>query len=135
MESTDRARVDSGATPYVLLVEDETAIRAAFVRLLTRERFRVVEAGTAEEALERLAAEPDAPALLVTDVVMPGMGGKALVLTLRARFPDLRIVMMSGFSEDLSLRAELDSRNLVFLQKPFGTQVLLSAVRDVMTAS
>lgn len=134
MESTDRAGVTAGAAPYVLLVEDETAIRAAFTRLLTREGFRVVEAGSAEEALERVASERHAPALLVTDVVMPGMGGKALVLALRARFPDLRIVMMSGFSEDLTLRAELDSRNLIFLQKPFGTQVLMSAVRDVLAA-
>lgn len=116
----------------VLLVEDEPAIRTALCRVLRSSGYRVLEASNGGEALRLADAEPGEIHLLLTDVMMPGIGGKELVQRLLKTRPDTRVILMSGFMDDLYLREELGTARFLFLQKPFAARRVLSAVREVM---
>ena len=107
----------------VLVVDDEPAVRKSAARALAAQRFAPVEAGSAAEALERLAELPEV-ALLLTDVRMPGTGGVELARMAQAARPGLRVLFMSGYA-DQELPSEL-------LAKPFTTEELGQAVRQVL---
>ena len=88
--------------------------------------WRVIPADSAESALARLEASPR-PALLVSDVAMPGMDGVALARALRQRWPGLPVVLVSGYAE-ATLRADLAGEGFHFLAKPYAPAELLAAV-------
>ena len=115
----------------ILVVEDEGMVRTVAERALTRRGYEVLTAGSGEEALELLEARAEAVDLLVSDVVMPIMDGPALARAARARFPDLRIVFMSGYAEE-QLRNSIDLPGASFLPKPFSVQDLNDAVRAAL---
>ena len=126
----DAAR--AAAAGQILLVEDEPAVRALARRILEREGYSVVEAGTGLEAAQLVEREVLEPDLVVTDVIMPEMGGAELVQRLRARRPGIRSVFMSGYAAD-----ELTSRGLRreeenFLPKPFTPAQLVEVVRSAI---
>ena len=111
----------------MLLVEDEPGVRAVADRILKLGGFRILEASNGEQALEMvdLHGPPD---LVLTDVVMPGMGGAELAGRLRARWPSLPILFMSGYStEALQHQGALDSEAVTIL-KPFTPNSLISSV-------
>ncbi len=116
----------------VLLVEDEEGVRALAARILERHGYTVLEARNGRDALA-VASQHGGPVdLLLTDVVMPEMGGKQLADTLSLRDPSLRVLFISGYTDgDISRRGELDP-STAFLQKPFTARSLLSRVRDVL---
>jgi PAS domain S-box-containing protein len=115
----------------VLLVEDEAVVRGVLERALKRVGYRVVVACTGDEALDVAAAQGPFE-LLITDVVMPGMSGWEVGKRLGARYPKLRILYISGYTEDaLAHGGELDP-GLRFLQKPFGPSDLLERVRRIL---
>jgi signal transduction histidine kinase len=116
----------------VLLVEDEEAVRALGARILERHGYTVLEARNGRDALA-VAAQHGGPIdLLLTDVVMPEMGGKQLAEALVARDSTLRVLFVSGYTDgDISRRGELD-RCTAFLQKPFTASGLLGRVREVL---
>jgi two-component system cell cycle sensor histidine kinase/response regulator CckA len=116
----------------VLLVEDEGMVRAVAERALSRRGYEVLAAGNGEEALEILEGRPQGVDLLVSDVVMPTMDGPTLVRAARERFPDLRIIFMSGYAEE-QLRKSIDLPGVAFLPKPFSVQDLSEAVRDALS--
>jgi two-component system cell cycle sensor histidine kinase/response regulator CckA len=107
----------SGRT--VLLVDDEAPLRRLAERVLARAGWRVLTAGNAEEALR--LAEADDPELgcVVSDVMMPGLDGPALVRALRATRPGLPAILISGYA-DAGLRQALAASDIVFLAKPFA---------------
>ncbi len=110
----------------ILLVEDEPAVRTAAARILRAAGYAVFEASGPAPAIE-LARSQEGIDLLVTDMVMPGMSGRDLSQVLRAERPELGVVYMTGYSEDLVLRdAKLDGP---LLQKPFTRESLLIIVR------
>jgi two-component system cell cycle sensor histidine kinase/response regulator CckA len=115
----------------VLLVEDEPSVRMVAERALSRNGFIVCSATTAEEALRLIDAE--APfALLVTDVVLPGMSGRDLSRRLTQHSPGLRVLFISGYTQNMIEHdGELDS-DIHFLQKPFLPAQLVRAVRQVL---
>jgi signal transduction histidine kinase len=116
----------------VLLVEDEEAVRALASRILERHGYTVLEARNGRDALAVVARHSGAIDLLLTDVVMPEMGGKQLAEALVARDATLRVLFVSGYTDgDISRRGELD-RCTAFLQKPFTAGGLLSRVREVL---
>jgi len=117
-------------TGTILLVEDEAMVRAVGERALTRHGYHVLTASNGEEALEILGQEARID-LLVSDVVMPGMDGPALVRRARELYPDLRILFMSGYAEE-QLRNSIDIERVAFLSKPFSVQQLGQAARDVL---
>ncbi len=111
----------------VLLVEDEPMVRSVAERALTRHGYKVVTADNGEDALEFLQrGEPIA--LLISDVVMPGMDGPTMVREARQSRPDLKILFMSGYAEE-QLRKSIDIENVNFLPKPFSVTDLAAAAR------
>lgn len=113
----------------ILLVEDEAMVRAVAERALTRKGYEVLTAAHGEEALDLLERLPDGVDLLISDVVMPTMDGPTLVGHARQRFPDLRIIFMSGYAEE-QLRKSIDVPGVAFLAKPFSVQDLSDKVRE-----
>lgn len=130
--SPARGLTAARAGEVVLLAEDEPAIRAALSRVLNGSGYRVLEAADGGEALRLAQHEPGPIHILLTDVMMPGVGGKELVRRLLAIRPDTRIVMMSGYTDDTDLRQELGGAPFVFLQKPFAVRQVLAVIREVL---
>jgi two-component system cell cycle sensor histidine kinase/response regulator CckA len=116
----------------ILLVEDESAVRAFVQIALQRFGYRVIEADTAEAAL-RLMKEYAAPIhLLLTDVVLPGMDGIQLAAHVSRERPDARVLFMSGYAKGLeSVAGKLDP-GIHFLEKPFTVQALLAKTRQLL---
>ena len=119
-----------GAGELVLVVEDAAELRALVESVLTEAGYQVVAHAGPHEAL--VGAPPRAPDLLVSDVVMPGMDGPKLATQLRQRFPDMRVLFMSGYSPEVPLGGSSGDR---LLEKPFVADDLLRAVREVLDAS
>jgi signal transduction histidine kinase len=116
----------------VLLVEDEEGVRALGARILERHGYTVLEARNGRDALAVVAQHAGQIDLLLTDVVMPEMGGKQLAEALVARDGSLRVLFISGYTDgDISRRGELDPCT-AFLQKPFTARGLLGRVREVL---
>jgi CheY-like chemotaxis protein len=90
----------------------------------------VISAPNGYDALRRVAECGRAIDLVLTDVVMPGMGGRELVVQLRANRPDLRVLYMSGYTNDEIVGNRVLQPDTYFLQKPFSGQELATAVRD-----
>jgi PAS domain S-box-containing protein len=118
----------------VLLVEDEGGIRALVRKILSRERYRILEASSGEDALT-IALSHDGPIhLLLTDVMLPGIGGRDLAEDLRQSLPDLRVVYVSGYTDDEAVRAGWFPPGSLFLQKPFTLSALVNKVRESLDA-
>jgi two-component system cell cycle sensor histidine kinase/response regulator CckA len=117
------------ATEMVLLVEDEPAVRKLLKRLLDRSGYRVLEAANGDEA-ERLFS--DEIQLVVTDIIMPGCGGPELLRRLQARSPALRVLYMSGYTEQSAARITGIDRGQPFVQKPFTARDFLAKVRTAL---
>ena len=113
----------------VLVVEDEPGIRGLVRKILKRERFEVLEAGSGEEALAAASAHGAGIGLLLTDVMLPGIGGRELAEALVAAHPDLQVVYISGFTDDESVRAGQFPPGSMFLQKPFTLSALVGVVK------
>ncbi|MFN3945508.1 MAG: response regulator [Allosphingosinicella sp.] len=119
-------------TGTILLVEDETMVRAVAERALTRHGYTVLPAENGEAALEILAREPKID-LMISDVVMPTMDGPTTVRAARKMHPDLPILFISGYAEE-QLRQSIDIDRVSFLAKPFSVQKLAEAARDTLNA-
>ncbi|MEW5848953.1 MAG: ATP-binding protein [Myxococcota bacterium] len=115
----------------VLVVEDNDDVRAFLCLSLRLAGHRVLEAPSSKVALE-LGRDGDAPDLLITDVVMPGMNGPELHSALREHRPDLRVLYISGYTEGL-LADEIPREGTRFLQKPFTRKVLLDKVAELLS--
>ncbi|MHB1317416.1 MAG: PAS domain S-box protein [Anaerolineae bacterium] len=132
-EAPARAEVTPrGAGELVLLVEDETAILQMGTRMLELLGYEVVAAGNPRTVLQLAEAQERPPALLITDVVMPGMNGHDLAEQLRERFPDLRVLYMSGYTADvIAIRGVLEE-GVHFVGKPFSLKMLGEAVSEAL---
>ncbi|MFN8589656.1 MAG: PAS domain S-box protein [Candidatus Eisenbacteria bacterium] len=117
----------------ILLVEDDAGVRSLVEMVLREQGFRVLAASGGEDALKLLEGHEGGLDLLVSDVVMPGMGGRELVERVRERCPGLRCLYMSGYTDDNILRQGISRAEVNFLQKPFSAALLLSKVREVLT--
>jgi CheY-like chemotaxis protein len=116
----------------VLVVEDAHPFRRLIREVVAGAGYRVLEAATPGEALELAEDHGDEIDLVLTDVVMPEMHGHELAAVLRARLPRLRVVYMSGFSEEIVSAAE--RAEFPFLQKPFSSELLLRTLRETLAA-
>jgi two-component system cell cycle sensor histidine kinase/response regulator CckA len=120
----------------VLLVEDEPSVRAMVYRLLCQQGYTVLEAANGEEAL-RVAREHggDKIHLLLTDVVMPQMGGKELADQLKLLTPEIKILYTSGYTDNAIVHHGVLDPGTHFLQKPFSPKMLSRKVREVLDRS
>ncbi|TMQ73794.1 MAG: PAS domain S-box protein [Candidatus Eisenbacteria bacterium] len=130
------ALVPSAATgtETVLLAEDEPAVRAMAREALETYGHTVLEARHGVEALAVAAAHPGPIHLLLTDIVMPHMGGGELAQRLTAERPDTRVLFMSGYTDDDVVRQGVFESGTAFLQKPFMLSALARKVREVLDA-
>jgi signal transduction histidine kinase len=122
----------AGGNETVLLVEDESAVRELAAITLREKGYTVVEAANGEEGL-RLARQHDGKIdLVLTDVVMPVLGGKAMADTLRMSHPDTKVLFTSGYTEDALGHHGVLRPGILFLPKPYLTATLTRKVREVL---
>jgi PAS domain S-box-containing protein len=114
----------------ILLVEDEAGIRALVRKILRRENYNVLEAGTAEEAAAMASATSSRIDLLVTDVKLPGASGRDLAEKIRESRPDLKVLYISGYTDDDAVRTGAIPPGSRFLQKPFTLGALVGKVKE-----
>ena len=124
-----------GGTETVLVVEDEPVVRELTARALRNNGYQVLVAGSGQEALELDEDQVSRVQLLVTDVIMPGIGGRKMAEEMRRRQPGLAVLFVSGYAADaFTDGSALDGRS-GFLSKPFSAPVLLGKVREVLDRS
>ncbi|MCK6532818.1 MAG: ATP-binding protein [Polyangiaceae bacterium] len=123
-----------GGTERVLVVEDEAPVRRLLVRTLHGAGYTVIEAANGADALLKLSSADGQLDLLVTDVVMPQMGGRELAKKVLEKHPELPVLYLSGYTENAIVHHGVLDAGLVFLQKPFTPEELLRRVRDVLDA-
>ena len=120
-------------TETILLVEDEEQTRDAVHRNLARAGYTMLVARNGVEALEIAKSHTDAIHLVLTDSLMPEMGGAELVKRLREQRPDVSVLMMSGYTEDLAPTGPSNEEDF-FIEKPFTTADLLHGIRTALKA-
>ncbi|MDJ0781507.1 MAG: PAS domain S-box protein [Desulfosarcinaceae bacterium] len=116
----------------VLVVEDEAAILKLTKTVLERHGYAVLAAGRPSEALEMVARHPEPIDLLVTDVVMPEMNGKALKEAIEAQMPAIKALFMSGYTTDAVVHRGIVQEDVHFIQKPFTVNDFATKVREIL---
>jgi two-component system, cell cycle sensor histidine kinase and response regulator CckA len=115
----------------VVVAEDEDVVRIVCAELLDRLDYHVITAEDGPEALDIFRREPGRIDLLLTDMVMPSMGGRELALEVESLHPETKVIYMSGFTEQL-FGDEAPGESVHFLQKPFSSEELERSVRNVL---
>ncbi|HEV8550484.1 MAG TPA: response regulator, partial [Polyangiaceae bacterium] len=119
-------------TETVLLVEDQAQVRAVAAEILQKHGYRVIAAQNAGEALLLCETHRGTIHLLLTDVVMPRMSGAELARRLASTRPNMRVLCMSGYTDDSVVRHGALESGIAFLQKPFTPESLTRRVREVL---
>jgi PAS domain S-box-containing protein len=131
-ESPVDGRADRIGTETVLVVEDEPQVRTVACEALRSHGYKVLEAPDADVALRVARGSGKTIDLLLTDVVMPGLSGKQLADILAAERPGLRMLFMSGYTDDALSPHGVLAPGVHYLQKPFSPEVLAQKVREVL---
>ena len=121
-------------TETILVVEDQPELRAVVRQILQRQGYTVLEASNGRDALGIARRHPSPIHALLTDVVMPGMGGRRLAELLEGIRPEVRPIYMSGYTDDTIVSHGILDSDLAFIQKPFTPSALVSKVREVLDA-
>jgi CheY-like chemotaxis protein len=116
----------------ILLVEDEDAVRIVATRVLRNQGYTVIPAQNGAEALRLMEEHAGSVDLVLTDVVMPDMGGLELAGQVRTNWPELKVIYMSGYAEGDKLNRGFQESDASFLQKPFSADELVLKVREVL---
>jgi two-component system cell cycle sensor histidine kinase/response regulator CckA len=125
-------RAPEGDRETILVVEDEAGIRGLIVRILRREGYQVTDVASAEEALA--AARKTSARLLITDVKLPGMSGPDLARRLHTATPALKVLYISGYTDDPAARTGSYPPGAGFLAKPFTLTALVAKVRETLAS-
>ncbi len=122
----------SGGTETVLLVEDEESVRKLALAVLQRQGYTVLDARDGAHAVEVCRGHPGRIHILLTDVVMPGVGGPEAAGQLKALRPDMKVLYMSGYTDRAIAQQRVLGPDVAFLQKPFTPATLARKVREVL---
>ncbi len=134
-QETDKERKTSDLTgsERILLVEDEEAVRKFSARALTSKGYEVIEAENGKVALDLFEQLKGPVDLVISDVMMPEVDGPTMAKEMQAKYPDLKVLFVSGFTEDRI--SDYQNKNVFFLAKPFTLKQLASKVKDVLEAN
>jgi CheY-like chemotaxis protein len=124
------AREGDGET--ILLVEDDLHVRAIVAEMLESRNYRVLAAADGEEAISLAEAQGAEIDLLLSDVVMPGLGGRELADRIRALQPSVCVLHMSGYTDDIVIRRGVLDRSAAFIEKPFSSDELARRIRQLL---
>lgn len=116
----------------ILVVEDEARVRELVSRVLRSSGYTVLEANSGREALQLYGHQNGPIQLLLTDVVMPGMNGRMLADRLKVVQPGLKVIYMSGYTDDAIIQHGVLDAGAIFIQKPFTTDALIRRVRETL---
>lgn len=119
----------------VLLVEDDPFVRNVGSDALQEFGYHVLEAASGKEALELIEKEKIQPALLITDLIMPSMSGKELAQTLQKKFPNIKIIYTSGYTENHIVINGVLEKGINFIPKPYSVSDFINLVRKVLDES
>jgi len=131
-ESADPAASSMRGTETVLVAEDEDGVRELLRKVLTEFGYSVLTARHGRDALLAAAERAGGIDLLVTDVVMPEISGRELAETLRDRRPGLKVLYISGYTDDEVLQRGVSGREMAFVRKPFAAEELVRRVRSLL---
>ena len=116
----------------MLVVEDMEVVRSLVRKILERNGYEVITANGGAEALESVRTLTRPVDLLLTDMVMPGISGRDLSKELHVLYPEVRVIYMSGHTQDAELHHEAETGQVDFLQKPFSVNTLIEIVHEVL---
>jgi CheY-like chemotaxis protein len=136
-QSDLRAKIENdakGGTETVLLVEDDDTVRELAEVILTGQGYRVIGADCPKKAEEIALKRGTEIDLVLTDVIMPSMSGRELVKKLLAQNGKMRVLYMSGYTDNVIAEGGVLEEGLAFLQKPFSPRALVQKVREVLDA-
>jgi two-component system cell cycle sensor histidine kinase/response regulator CckA len=116
----------------ILLVEDESALRELACSSLRTGGYNVLAAGSAETALATAQRHDGRIHLLLTDVILPGLSGRDLANSLGLSLPNLKVIYMSGYTDDLLGEHGMLDPSIILLEKPFSNKTLLKTIREAL---
>ena len=119
-------------TETILLVEDDESLRKLTTSILNRHGFRVIAARNAAEAIEQCRSAEGAIDVVLTDLVMPQMSGQQLAEEIQQRYPDLRMVFMSGYTEHKLVNQITLNPAVLFVSKPFTSATLIATLQKAL---
>ena len=134
-QSPPLATASARGSETILLVEDQDQLRSLISEVLSKNGYVVLQARHGQEALDVTRNYKEPIHLMITDLVMPQMGGRELVLALASTHPDMKVLFMSGYPDDTITQEEISSSSLAFIPKPFAPDTLAQKVREVLDLS
>lgn len=129
------AEQDYFGSETIMVVEDEEDVRELTSEILLRAGYHILQAADGSEALRAVTENPDKIQLLLADVIMPKMGGKKLMEELKKTAPGLKVIFVSGYTDDAISRSGVLDKGVIFLQKPYAPKTLLKLVRNTLDGS
>jgi len=131
-KASPERNTELSAGSVILFVEDDTMVRTPVCRILQRCGFKVIEAGNGEEAMAVVRGIKTGIDLLVTDMMMPGINGRELYKCLKRQVNGLRVLYISGYTEELFAESDLLNNSEFFLQKPFSIDEFISTISTII---
>ena len=132
-ERPSQPREVVGGREHVFLCEDDQIVRQSVVGMLEQAGYVVQAATQPDEALRRLAAQPVPFDLVISDVVMPGMNGVEFIRRVREQYPQIPVLFISGYSQDVLLEQGLGAQQIDLLPKPFDYATLIERVKRALS--
>ena len=123
---------EHGGGETILVVEDDEATREAVAEILKSLKYQVISATAGKQAMEIYARDPDGIDLVLSDLVMPDMGGRALYEALSQKYEGVKMLLMTGYPLGVDTKELLDRRKVAWLQKPFSSQIVAHKVRELL---
>ena len=130
--TTHRHQLTVCGTETLLLVEDQNELRELFTQVLRDKGYKVLSASSGPDALQQMAKQNSPVHLLLTDIIMPEMRGNKVAEALAERYPDMKVIYMSGYTDSALIHSGALPEDMVFLQKPFTPDAMLRLIREVL---
>lgn len=127
---SDADKRDPAENPVILVVDDDDPVRVMLARLLRTQGYSVIQASNADQA--RNALDHQQPDLVISDIVMPGESGIELRRGIAARWPELPVILISGYSAEGPAEFAARTPNTTFVQKPFAADQFLALVEQTL---